>query len=434
MSSLFRNKWFLILGVFFLSLRLQAQEGRVPVPKNEDEIKRMMRITYNQHILPEGANKGLLENLLDRGQVIVFYDKPPVVPWMSAAGIMVNAPAEVVFATLSDFEHYNQFVPMTGGAESKKVGENLHDVTFHINVKMAFIKYTMDYGVYHYDRPPYRTDWAHSWGEFNINVGFWELIPTEDGRTMAFYSVYSEPRSKFLKMIFTRAPLVEMMTNVSTAVMVTRATKFEAEKRYKASGGKLVAPKKGKPVFEILSQDPDSMQKFLERGKILVLEDGPTVYVTAGAITSAARDRVWSVITDYLKYPEFMPGAQKVDSLGMGAKGPKYHWEIGMDLAIFDYSFKYDTECILKKPDYVTCETFQEGAQPAQGFSRLIASDGKTLFFNGSTADLRKMGWILSYAVKTEPTLEHALLGCQALVGINALKKEIEKKPKASGK
>ena len=116
----------------------------------------------------------------------------------------------------------------------------------------------------------------------------------------------------------------------------------------------------------------------------------------------------------------------------MSPKGPKYRWEIAMDLALFDYNFKYEADYVMKKPEYLTWTMLQEGAEPAPGFWKLMESEGKTLMFNGTTADLRKMGWILGYAVKTEPTLEHALLGCQALVAINSIKKEIENPSKSA--
>jgi len=427
MKRKFKIGWMLWAIALLPAGTLRAQEGLVLAPKSDAALREAMKITYNQHILPEGARPEMLQNLMDRGQVIVFYDHPPVVPWMSAAGITVNAPPELVFATVSDFDHYNTFVPMTEAAQAKKAGDNLYQVDYKINVKMAFIKYTQDYGVYHYHRPPDRTDWCHAWGDFNINVGFWELIPTSDGRTMAFYSVYSEPRSKFLQLIFKRVPLVETMINVSTAVMVTRAAKHEAEKRYQAAGGKVLPAKKARPVFELLTEDSQSLRKFLDRGKLLVLEDGPTVYVTAGALVPAAAEQAWSVIADFPKYPEFMPGVKKVETLGANAQGPRYHWEIAMDLALFDYSYNYDADYVMHKPEYMTWVMHQEGSQPAPGFWKLIENENKTLIFLGTTADLRQMGMILSYAIKTEPTLEHALLGCQALVTLNNLKDRIGK-------
>jgi len=435
MDGLFRKKWVWILAGFLVSAHLPAQGTRVPTPKTEAEIREMMKITYNQNILPPGARKETLEGLLELGQVIVFYDHPPVVPWMSAAGIMVNAPAETVFNTLTDYPHYSGFIPMTKGATKEKVGPNLYNVSYDIQVNMVFFKYGMQYGVYHYDRPPFRTDWSHSWGEFNINVGFWELIPTADGtRTMAFYSVHSEPRGKFLNMLYSREPVLEVMTNVMTATMVTRAVKSEAEKRYRAGGGKCPAGKKGRKIFDLLAEDPASMKKFLERGKLLVLEDGPTVYVTSGTITPVSRDQAWRVITDFQEYPRFMPAVKKVEFLEKGEKGPRYFWEIAIDLMVLNYSYNYQAEYVMKPPESITWNMTQENAQSVTGFWRLVESEDKTLLFNGSTADLRKMGAILSYALKVEPTLEHAILGCQSLVNISTLKSEIEKQAKARGR
>jgi len=144
----------------------------IPAPKNEKEIKERMHITYNQHILPEGADPGVLEHLLEIGEVIIFYDNPPGIPWLSAAGILIDAPVEVVFQTVTDFDHYPDFVPMTEKTEAKKISDNLYQVDYQLNVRLAIISYKINYGVYHYHRPPYRTDWCYAWGEFGKNLGF----------------------------------------------------------------------------------------------------------------------------------------------------------------------------------------------------------------------------------------------------------------------
>jgi len=426
------RKWVWVVPLFLSALLLASQVNQVPPPKNEAELKKMMRITYDQHILPEGANPLLLEHLAELGEVIVYYDHPPVVPWMSAAGILVNAPVEQVFEVVGDFEHYKDFVPFTESAEVQKVRENLYNVSFHLKVTMSFLRYRVDYGVYHYHRPPYRTDWALSWGEFNIDVGFWELLPTGDGkRTMTFYSVYSEPRSALLKRIYARDPTLELMTNVSTATMICRAVKKESEKRFAAKAGNIASPAKPRPIFEVLAEDQASMRKFLERGKLMVLQDGPPVYITAGALIPASQSTCWQVITDFLHYPGFVPGTRKVEFLGNGPKGPKYHWEVATDMIFLEYKYGYEPEFVMKPEESIRWDPDPNSAVAVSGFWRLLDEGAKTLAFSGSTANIRAMGAIPRYVLAKEPTLEHAIMVSQSLVSLNAVKAEIEKRNKA---
>jgi len=431
MSGRRLRKWLGAVPLFLSSLLLASELKQVPAPRNEAEIKKMMRITHDQHILPEGADPLLLEHLAELGEVIVYYDHPPVVPWMSAAGILINAPAEQVFEVVGDFEHYKDYVPFTESAEVQKLADNLYNVSFHLKVTMSFLRYRMDYGVYHYHRPPYRTDWALSWGEFNINVGFWELVPTADGkRTMAFYSVYSEPRSALLKTIYGRDPSLELMTNVSTATMICRAVKKESEKRFAAKGGNPACAAKARPIFEVLAEDQVSMRKFLERGKLMVLEDGPPVYITAGALVPASRSSCWQVITDFLDYPRFVPGTRKVEFIGDGPKGPRYHWEVATDMVFLEYKYSYNPEFVMKPQQSIRWDPDPESEVAVSGFWRLLDEGAKTLAFSGSTANIRAMGAIPRYVLAKEPTLEHAIMVSQSLVTLNAIKAEIEKRNK----
>ncbi|OGP56866.1 MAG: hypothetical protein A2V67_18425 [Deltaproteobacteria bacterium RBG_13_61_14] len=68
-------------------------------------------------------------------------------------------------------------------------------------------------------------------------------------------------------------------------------------------------------------------------------------------------------------------------------------------------------------------------AGDAPGFWRFIPLEGgkSCLIFNGATADIRAMGWIPRYALKVEPTLEHALIGSQGAIAINASKDHIQR-------
>jgi len=427
----FRKKWLWLVGMVLIASRLFAQGKVVPPPKTEAEIKEMMKITYNQHIMPEGADPKTLEHLLEVGQVLIFYDHPLMVPWLSVGGILINAPVEQVFAVVSDFTHYKDFVPFTHSAEVEKFAENFKRVSFHLKVDMFFLRYGVDYGVYHYDRPPYRTDWSFAWGEFDRNIGFWELIPSSDGkRTMAFYSNYSEPRSALLKKIYAQDPLLEITTNISASIMVTRAVKAETEKRFKASGGVLPPVVKPRPVFDVLAEDPATMDRFLQKGRLLVLEDGPTVYVTAGALVDAPQNKAWMTVTDFLRYPEFAPGTKKVEYLGAGRNGPMYHWEVVTNLGFLEYAYNYDAEFVLTPQESVRWNSKGEMSAGARGFWKFIPAGSRTLVFTGTTADLRAMGRIPRYALSKQPTLEHGIMASQSLLNINALKKRIEKNAK----
>jgi ribosome-associated toxin RatA of RatAB toxin-antitoxin module len=347
------------------------------------------------------------------------------VPWMAVAGILVDAPAETVFGTATDFDYYPQMVPMTGKAHAEPVHgmPDLYEV--HYSIELLFSWLSIDYSVYHYHRPPYRTDWAHASGEFDVNSGFWQFLPTEDGKhTMTFYSVYSLPRQATIRAMYKDQPALELMTNVATATMVVRAIKAEAEKRY---GRKLPALAEKAPVEKILTDDPKTLSLLAEKGKVLVLEPGPTVYATAGIVVDVPVESAYKAIADFVNYPSFVPGVKKSEVRGQGAKGPKVYQEYGVKLFAFNLTVNGETEYNEEPPTRMSWMIPRENGGDIMGFWRLVPleNDTKCLMFNGSTEDIRSMGFIPSTALRLEPTLEYGLIAAQVIAAMDAFKKRI---------
>jgi ribosome-associated toxin RatA of RatAB toxin-antitoxin module len=342
----------------------------------------------------------------------------------------------VVYQVFSDFAKFPEYVPMTQEAKPEIVGPNLVDVKFTVNVKMAFFSYSIIYSCYHYNRPAiYRSDWCLSGGEFKNNSGFYQAIPVDEGRrSMLWYSTHSEPNSSFLRSLYTREPTLELMTNVSAATMLARALKQRAEEVYRQSPGYQPLPKRGapRPIQEVLLDDPQTLKLLAERGKILVLEDGPTVYATAGTVVNAPPEQAFDVVARFEDAPQYIPGVRKVESRGQGAKGPKFFWAVEMNLAFLTYKYEYELEYELDRPRRINW-MIPRTAGDAPGFWQFVPLDqGRhCLIFNGSTADIRAMGLIPRYALKTEPTLEHALIASQGTIGISATKDYIQQQTKA---
>ncbi|MFO8058316.1 MAG: SRPBCC family protein [bacterium] len=403
--------------------------GRTPPPSDKSELREAFKITWNQEVLPEGAKAGTLASLLSKGQVVMMNDDPPGgIPWTTAAGVMVDAPVDLVFSTATDFESYPEVVPMTDGAVVEPVSgmDNLYEVTF--NVEILFSWLSVEYSVYHYHRPPFRTDWTHAAGEFDINSGFWRTIPADaNRRTMTFYSVYSLPRQEKLKKLYAREPTMELMTNVCTATMVVRAMKEESEKRF---GKDMPALKESRDVEEILMDDPESMRLMSEQGKIVVLEEGPTVYVTAGTLVDTPCGYAFSVVSDFGKYDDYLPGIREAEVLRQGEKGPVVRQVLDIKLWELNLTADKEIEYTLEKPKRISWTIDRSRGGPIEGYWRFLPQDNNTkcLIFNGTTEDLRSMSLVSRAALRMVPTLEHGLLASITTAGMDAIKKRIEQK------
>jgi ribosome-associated toxin RatA of RatAB toxin-antitoxin module len=413
--------------LLFASLTASAAVKQVPPPKDQQELEKMLAPTFNQHILPEGGDPAQLERVLSMGQTIFFFEHSKT-PGMTAAGILINAPPEKVWEVIFDHAHYPEFVPMNDGIQVHKLWDNAFKEDLHLNIKLAFISYKMDYSLYSYRRSPYRQDWTLASGEFDSNLGFWELIPTADGkRTMAFEALYSEPRSRLLKSLYASEPSIEMMTNVSTAVMMEQAIKKETEKRMGVRPGPTAQKTRLDPV-KILEAEPKTMMLLLERGNLVILEDGPTVYAIGGGIVNVPPAKAYAVITDFKDYPQFVPGVKKAELVSSAKGADTYKWNLEYDLAFIKYTDVQQWQYSFAAPEYVSWQIARPCCGPATGFWKLVPKDNKTIMFYGTTGDIRSLGQLPKYALKVEPTLEYAAFTSESLLVVNSMKKRIQEK------
>lgn len=108
----------------------------------------------------------------------------------ASRSITINTPAEHLFATITDYESYPDFIPETLGVEvlkrtKKKDGSRVSEVKFDIKV----IK-QVDYTLRLTEEPNEKVSWELVEGRiFKTNNGSWELKPAGKGKTEATYSV-----------------------------------------------------------------------------------------------------------------------------------------------------------------------------------------------------------------------------------------------------
>ena len=99
--------------------------------------------------------------------------------------IVINAPPEKVFAVITDYEKYPEFLP-----EVKKVAvapgpSGAKEVTYTVDIKAKLITYTLR----HTARPPGELSWTMVRGEMmKGNDGAWVLKPVPSG-TEATYKI-----------------------------------------------------------------------------------------------------------------------------------------------------------------------------------------------------------------------------------------------------
>ncbi|MCI0569888.1 MAG: SRPBCC family protein [Myxococcaceae bacterium] len=100
--------------------------------------------------------------------------------------IVINAPMEKVFATITDYERYADFIPEV---RSVRVLERASGGAATVQYDADVVK-RIRYTLRHVAHPPSRVEWSFVEGEvLKDNHGSWVLEPAGEGKTKATYTV-----------------------------------------------------------------------------------------------------------------------------------------------------------------------------------------------------------------------------------------------------
>ena len=99
--------------------------------------------------------------------------------------IVIHAPPEKVFAVITDYEKYPEFLPEVKKAKVEFGSGNVKEVTYTVDIKAKVITYTLK----HTARPPDELAWTMVRGEMmKGNDGAWVLKAVPEG-TEATYKI-----------------------------------------------------------------------------------------------------------------------------------------------------------------------------------------------------------------------------------------------------
>ena len=99
--------------------------------------------------------------------------------------VVIRAAPEKVFAVISDYEKYPEFLPEVKKVKVESGQGDIKDVTYTVDVKAKVISYTLR----HTAKPPHELSWTMVRGEMiKGNDGAWVLKPVPEG-TEATYKI-----------------------------------------------------------------------------------------------------------------------------------------------------------------------------------------------------------------------------------------------------
>jgi ribosome-associated toxin RatA of RatAB toxin-antitoxin module len=181
-------------------------------------------------------DQATVKALISQGSLIVVRQRKDLSLINVTAAQVVNASPEVVWATLTDFEHYPRFMPQTTGEKILEREGNIYRIEQTIEVKIWQLPAVeITYQLINQLEPPNRIRFWHHSGTLEGTYGGWDLVPSGPKQTLIFYTLYSNLTSLGwgLGSIMKSQPDFMAGINVTTAMMVAKAVKGECERRAK---------------------------------------------------------------------------------------------------------------------------------------------------------------------------------------------------------
>jgi len=187
----------------------------------------------------QGLDPSQIALLTKQGSLLVIkYDKKGKLREVVAASL-VNAPAEKVWAVLTDFDSYPKFIPQTTGMKViKQISPTEVQTEQTVKVEIWVLKVTIAYQHLQKLDPNKSIKFNYVSGDLPGTFGRYDLIELPNKpQTLLFYTLYSNltglpwPVGPIMK----SQPDFMTSVNVSTTSMVVKAVKEETEQR---AGGK----------------------------------------------------------------------------------------------------------------------------------------------------------------------------------------------------
>ncbi|MBI5527691.1 MAG: SRPBCC family protein [Deltaproteobacteria bacterium] len=178
--------------------------------------------------LESGVDANALMPLLKRGELSLIESTAAGGLKQVTMAVLINAPSDKVFATITDYPNFKKFMPNIVECEVVKTEGDETEMNFEIDVPVSNLKYTLRHR--HIEKRAVEISLVKG----DIKTGSWryDLHPVGD-KTIMFYSLMTDvsETSWLVKKVLRAQPTMQHALNVATGIVIVKAVKKEAERR-----------------------------------------------------------------------------------------------------------------------------------------------------------------------------------------------------------
>ena len=179
-----------------------------------------------------GVDQGAIQQLTGGSPLVVVEEHEDATLKLVTGGVLVEAPSAVVWAVITDYEKYPEWMPEVEQVTVLKEEGNMREVRYDLLFKISIIKRKVNYTLRMLYDEPKRIEWELVEGDFDRAIGGWQLIPIRGGQaTMVYYSTFTNLRSmgSLIGGLLKQQPALEMAIQVSAAVTVVQKLRERVE-------------------------------------------------------------------------------------------------------------------------------------------------------------------------------------------------------------
>ena len=190
-------------------------------------------------------------------------------------------------------------------------------------------------------------------------------------------------------------------------------------------------PKKER-VFDPAGLDVNTLTTLANRGSIVIVdtnEKGKPKLVTAGTVVDAPPSVVYSVLTDYASFKDFMPQVEECTPGKVREDGMRdVKFKLKFKFSIVSQNIEYKARFEYTENEKIVFEYVDGDIKDGGGSYVLVPHEGgkKTLMFYSVISDLNSMGYFTRKLLSEQPQMEPAMHVSTASVVSTAVKKRAE--------
>ncbi len=180
--------------------------------------------------------------------------------------------------------------------------------------------------------------------------------------------------------------------------------------------------------------DGNKLANMLSKGDVVLIHEksGPDApqFISCGAVVNASQEVVWSVLTDFEHYHEFMPQTEKVKVKSRNENILAVEYNLNFKFTIIKLNMHYVLSTVLNPPHdiwWAIKKDEKNDISETTGRWEIIPSgENKTIIFYTIYTDLRSSGKVMSFFLNQQPQLELAIQVSTAALVVESVKKRAE--------